>query len=278
MPQRKIPALLCAAAILTAATAARADDLPSYEAVYDLRLTHASASTGPRAAVGTFTSHFAETCDGWDVKSHTLIDLAFRDDTNFTNERFFSSWESKSGTDYRFAARTTKNGKVVEAFKGTAKLGPGGGKAVYEVPAQDGEKDPDKITIVLPRDTLLPVAHSRALLTRAEHGDGLFRAVVLDGASSTGPRVTSIAIGARQAADNGEGSMIDPTLLGTPSWRLSSAFFNLNEQRDTPNSEVLWQLHDSGVTRSFEQTFSDFVVSATLKKLRRLDKPVCSKG
>jgi hypothetical protein len=233
MPQRKIPALLCAAAILTAATAARADDLPSYEAVYDLRLTHASASTGPRAAVGTFTSHFAETCDGWDVKSHTLIDLAFRDDTNFTNERFFSSWESKSGTDYRFAARTTKNGKVVEAFKGTAKLGPGGGKAVYEVPAQDGEKDPDKITIVLPRDTLLPVAHSRALLTRAEHGDGLFRAVVLDGASSTGPRVTSI---------------------------------------------VLWQLHDSGVTRSFEQTFSDFVVSATLKKLRRLDKPVCSKG
>lgn len=275
-------AAILATGLTLGAGAAEAANAPSFEAVYDLRLTHASSTTGPRAAVGTYDIKVAETCDGWDTKSHILLQLAFRDDTESSNERFFSSWESKpgeskAGAHYRFAVRTVKNGKTVEAYKGTAALGKKGGSARYEIPPPQGETKPRVVELPLPRDTLFPAAHSQALLRRAEGGDALFKSVVLNGASSNGPRLMSTAIGPRvENAAQPLPAEIDRALLGTPSWRMSSAFFNLNEQRDTPNTEMFLQIYGSGVTQAFEQTFNDFAVSATLKRLRRIDTPTCN--
>jgi hypothetical protein len=267
---------LLLAALALGAMQATAADMRSFEAVYDLRLTHASASRGPRAATGVYEMRSVETCDGWDTKSRIVLDLAFRDDSHSNNERFFSSWESKSGHDYRFAVRTVKNGKVVEAYKGTASLSKKGGTAQYEIPPASGDKKPRLFKIALPRDTLFPAAHSRALLERAESGAALFSSVVLNGGASNGPRVMSVAIGPRQDSGDPEvAGSIDRALLGTPSWRMSSAFFNLNERRDTPNTEMFLRLNTSGVTHSFEQTFSDFTVAATLKSLKPIAPPAC---
>lgn len=255
------------------AAPAWAGDLLSYEAVYELRLTHASSSGGPRAATGLYETRFAETCDGWDSKTHTVLNLAFGEGPSVTNERFFSSWEAKTGRDYQFAAFTLKNGKRVEAYTGTADLGKRGGQARYEVPAAEGNKIEHVTTLKLPQGTLFPAAHAQALLSSAEQGGPLFRQVVLNGSSSVGPRVMSTAIGPRRAPGHAEVAGIDQGLLGTPSWRMSSAYFNLFERRDMPNTEVDLQLYKSGVTESFEQTFGDFAVSAKLQRLRRLDAP-----
>jgi len=252
-----------------------AGDLLSYEAVYELRLTHASSSGGPRAATGLFETRFAETCAGWDSKTHTILNLAFGEGPSVTNERFFSSSEAKTGRDYKFAALTLKNGKRVEAYSGVADLGKRGGHARYEVPAGEGQKTGKLVTIKLPPGTLFPAAHAQALLSSAEQGGPLFRQVVLNGSSSVGPRVMSTAIGPRRAPGHPEEAGIDQMLLGTTSWRMSSAYFNLFERRDMPNTEVSLQLYKSGVTESFEQTFGDFVVSAKLQRLRRLDTPSC---
>ncbi len=262
---------------LTGATAA-AFDLPSYEASYELRLVRASAGEGPRAATGAFDSRFVETCDGWEVKSHIILDLTFRDDRTFTNERFFTSWESKSGADYRFAAQTVKNGVTVEAFKGTAKVTRTGGQAMYEpLGTGTGEK---KYFIALPRGTLLPAAQSRALLAHAEQGESIFRSTVMSGASSSGPLVISTIIGPRLMGNKDEAAAddsqtLDPELLKAPAWLMSTAYFNLNENRETPNTEMLLQLNDAGVTRTFEQSFDDFAISARLIKLRRVERPPC---
>ena len=254
--------------------------LPSYEASYELRLVRASAGGGPRAATGMFNSHFAETCDGWEVKSHIILDLTFRDDRTFTNERFFTSWESKNAAKYRFATQTVKNGLTVEAFKGTATVTRTGGKAIYE--PLGGGADEKKFVIALPRGTLLPVAQSRALLEHAEQGESIFRSTVLSGASSSGPIVISTIIGPRLVSDTDDAAAtdenergIDPELLKAPAWLMSTAYFDLNEQRETPNTEMLLQINDSGVTRSFEQTFDDFTISARLTKLRRIERPAC---
>ena len=255
------------------ADGARAFDLPPYDAVYDMRLTKASASGGPRAVAGTYDYRVDETCSGWETKSHILLDLTFSDDQIFTNERFFTSWEAKNSATYRFAVQTVKNGITVEAFKGTANIGAKGGEALYEPLDGSGKK----VTLLLPAGTLLPIAHERALLEHAEQGDALFRSVVMNGSSSTGPRIMSIAIGPRMREDQ-NGSQdpgIDPKLLETPSWRLSSALFNLREQRETPNTEMSVQLYESGIVQSFEQTFSDFAVSGTLARLKRLVHPAC---
>jgi hypothetical protein len=257
--------------------AAHGAELPSYEASYQMRLTHASETGGPRAMAGTYDYRVEQTCDGWETKSHMLVDLAFRDDSNFTNERFFSSWEAANGSTYRFTVQTVKNGLTVEGFKGTASVTRKGGEAQYESLLQPGRK----VTLQLPLGTMLPMAHSRALLEHAAQGDQLFRSVVMNGSYSTGPRVLSIAIGRRHDDDEDIAPEthlpvgLDAKLIETPSWQMSSALFNLGEKRDTPNTEMFAQLHDTGITQYFEPTFHDFALSATLAKLKRLDPPKC---
>lgn len=252
--------------------------LLSYEAAYDVRLVHASSSRGPRAATGTLESRMVETCDGWETKTHTLFNLTFNDGPSFTNENVFSSSESKTGQSYDFATLTLKNGKTVEAYKGAATLNNKGGRARYELPPPDGEEGGRVVSLALPVGTLFPAAHIRALLGRAEQGDAFFRRVVLDGSNANGPRTMSTAIGPRLADGHQNLTDVDSALLATPAWYMSSAYFNLNEKRDLPNSELFLQLHESGVIESFEQTFQDFRIAATLRHLRRLDPPDCSKN
>jgi hypothetical protein len=270
--------VLFAGLVLAAALPAHAADFPPYEASYDLRLTRASATFGPRAALGTYQYRLAESCDGWETKSHIIVDLTFRDDATFTNERFFTSWEAKNGSSYRFAVQTVKNGNTVEAFKGTATVNGHGGQAVYEPLGTSGaRKEFKKVVLPLPAGTMLPLAHARALLQHAEQGDALFRSVVLNGSFSTGPRVLSVAIGPRHGEFTTPPATpeFDPKLLATPNWQMSSAAFNLNEKRDTPNTETAIQIHESGVVENFEQTFFDYALSARLTRLQRLESPAC---
>jgi hypothetical protein len=264
--------------ILGLPLAAAAADLPPYEATYELRLTRASSTFGPRAAVGTYQYRVAETCDGWETKSHIQVELTFRDEITYSNERFFSSWEARAGNTYRFAVQTLKNGNTVEAFRGTAALNAKGGQAVYQ-PLGDPppRKEVKKVTLPLPPGTLLPLAHARALLEHAEAGDALFRSVVLSGSSSTGPRILSTAIGPRhgQSALPPATAEFDPQLLATPNWQITTAVYNLGEKRDVPNSESEIQLHESGIAENFEQTFFDYALAAHLTRLQRLPKPAC---
>ncbi len=267
-----------ALAVLISAPASHAAEFPPYEATYDLRLSRASSTYGPRAAVGFYQYRVAETCDGWETKSHIVVDLTFREEQTYTNERFFSSWEAKNGGSYKFAVQTTKNGNTVEAFKGTATINAKGGQAVYE-PLADPvpRKEVKKVTLPLPPGTLLPLAHARALLQHAQAGDALFRSVVLNGSYSTGPRVLSVAIGPRHGdiAPEPATPAFDPKLLATPNWQISTAAYNLGEKRDVPNTETAVQIFESGIVRNFEQSFFDYALSAQLSRLQRLEKPAC---
>jgi len=269
--------LICLQFAAAPATAAAVSpELTPHEAIYAIRLTHASATTGPRAATGSFESRLTQTCDGWDTKTHIVLNLAFNDGGNVTNERFFSSWESRTGRDYKFAVLTLQDGRTIESYQGTANLNPLGGRASYELPPPEGQSRAEQVRIRLPRGTLFPAAHIKALLTSAEEGKPLLSRVVLDGASSVGPRLKSTAIGPRLAEIPPAGTAeLDPALLNTSSWRMSSAYFNLNPKRDLPNTEIFLQLFKSGVTESFDQTFGDFTVSARLERLRHLDRPAC---
>jgi hypothetical protein len=275
---------ICAAIFAVTAqifTPAAAVELPSYAASYELRLIRASASEGPRAAVGTLQSVFQETCDGWETRTRTVLDLAFRDSTNITNERYFDSWESKNGRDYKFSVHTFRNGRTIEAYSGRAEMKNLSGRAYYGAVGEKSGRVSEELVVELPEGTMLPVKHATTLLDRAEMGAPLFRTVVLDGASSTGPRVVSIAIGKRieeyevsTTLSDAKAEDIDK-LLNTPSWRMSAARYNLYEERDTPDTELFLKLHKTGVIESFEQTFEDFSLSAHLVSLRHLESLKC---
>ena len=275
-------AVLLLAAAQMATLGARATELQSYEASYEIRLKHASEGEGPRAVVGVMDSSLQETCDGWATKKRTVVDLAFRDSSNFTNERFFESWESKVGGTYSFSVRTFKNGEAVEAFRGAAEFGRNKGKAVYEAIPEGNEPQGKPYIIELPEGTMLPVAHMSALLDHAESGQSIFRRVLLNGALSEGPRVHSVAIGKKELSGAKPDYPIESTasdierLLSAPSWQVSAAQYSMLHEREVPNSELFFRLHRSGVTEYFEQTFEDFRISGRLTYLRRLDPPQCN--
>lgn len=264
----------------SAATACAAPALFSYDASYAVELARSSSSTGPRAATGVLDYRFAETCEGWQTRTRVVMDLTFRDGTMLVNRRDFESLESKDGRDYTFAVRTYKGDTPVEAFRGTAKMpARGSGTVVYEIPNLDPTIEPRKVTITLPRGTLLPVQHSLALVERATSGDRVFRSVVFNGASSVGPRTTSTIIGP-QLAPNAPPNLltvpnVDQGLLNAPAWDLNLAFYNLIEPRDTPNFEVFQRFYASGIAPSFEQQFSDFTIRADLDRLQRVPTPKC---
>jgi hypothetical protein len=264
--------MLRAVVLAFVAVAAPAAAITPYEAVYDLSLVTASNTQGPRAMDGVLEQRMARSCNGWETRSHVIVNAVFRDDTTSVNERIFTSWEADDGSAYRFAVQTSKNGVLVESFKGTAKLGKRGGEAIYETTVRDGRR----VKVPLPRDTFLPVGYVRALLDRAEQGEVLFSGVVLNGASSNGPRVLSTAIGPRDAAA-APANGLDPQLLGK-GWPMSLAFFNLFERRDTPVFETVLRQHESGVADDITQTFSDFTIAAHLTRLKRLGVPSCARG
>lgn len=277
---RGLKAMGVALPFLVTASAGAAEKFKSYEAVYDIRLVQASSTGGPRAAIGTMEWRFAETCGGWETKTHTVMNLHFSNDAHYLNERFFESLESKNGRNYTFSVKTIKNDMVEENFKGKASLDRRGGVAHYELHPLFGQEDDAvrMVNISLPQGTLFPVAHSQGLVNSAQRGSALYNTVVLNGQSSVGPRRISIAIGPQASGTTIPTTPnVDSKLLDQPSWRLSTAFFNLFERRDTPTTEVFQQYHASGVTESFDQTFRDFKINVQLNRLRRLDPPKCGK-
>jgi hypothetical protein len=266
------------AALAVLAASARAASLPSYDASYSVQLARASLSAGPRAADGLLDYRFSETCDGWQTRTRVVMELVFRDGTTIANERDFESFESKDGRSYTFAVRTVKGGTPVEAFKGTAKMfARGGGTVIYELPPAVSQGKPRKITVSLPKGTLLPVRHALALLDQAGKGEKVFRSIVFNGASSVGPRAASTVIGPQLAMAGSPGDLaeIDAGLLSAPSWNLNLAFYNLFERRDTPNFEVFQRFYATGVSPTFEQEFGDFTIRAALDRLQRIAQPTC---
>ncbi len=281
---RYIIRTLIAFGVLSAGSGATASpNLFSYEATYSVQLARGSFATGPRAANGFLNVRFHETCDGWETRSKIMIDLTFRDDTTSTNERDFESFEAKDGTAYTFAARTVKGGVPVEAFKGMAAFQRGGtGKVEYSLPAEVPGGEPRKLSISLPRGTLLPVAHALELLSHAEKGDRQFRSVMFNGASSVGPRLMSTVIGPQIAPLKDalpQQDDIDVALLMMPAWDLNLAYYNLvDANRDTPAFEVFQRFYASGIAPSFEQAFGDFTIRAELDKLQRIKPDDCAKN
>ena len=187
----------------------------------------------------------------------------------------------KNGTNYSFAVRTSKGDIPVEAFRGTATLNArASGTVVYEIPNEDTAIVPRKVTITLPKGTLLPVQHNLALLERAAKGQRQFRSVIFNGASSVGPRLMSTVIGPQLAPVAPPNIVtlpdVDQDFLGTSAWDLNLAFYNLIERRDTPNFEVFQRYYASGIAPSFEQQFNDFTIRAELDRLQRLPTPTCA--
>ncbi|MCF8483431.1 MAG: cell envelope integrity EipB family protein [Rhodospirillum sp.] len=257
---------------LTASAQAAGPRLAPHEAVYDLSLSRAE-SGGVVGAKGLMNYKLENTCSGWTMESRTVLNLFYAEGGRMETEWEFVAYEGKTGGDYSFYIRNSRNGQTDEVLEGGAQMDGGSAKGTARF------KRPDENAVALPEGTLFPSAHTLAIIRAAQAGEHFVTKTVFDGASAAGAGLVTAFIGKELGADTVPESA-DP-LLKTPSWPMTIAFFHPDGEKkgeddaSIPSYEVKVRYHDNGVAQEMEQNFGFFSLNSHLKALKALPEPEC---
>lgn len=243
---------VAAAALLLVSQAAGAAELAAHRALYELKL--ASSRGGVTAATGTMGYEVVDSCDGWATRQRLEMTVTSQDGQDIQMASDYATWESKDGLSLRFHMKQTTDGAVTSQTDGEATLEKAGGTgtAIYTTP-----KD---TTIALPAGTLLPNAHTAAILDAARAGKKFLALPLFDGTSDDGAQDTSVAI----LGWSEPGPAPYPALAALPSTRVHIAFFDRDAGTQTPAYEVGMRYWDNGVADDLRMDFGDFVMAGKL--------------
>ena len=253
-----LPALVLGL-LLWGGARAHAVDLAAHRALYALTLE--SVRGGEIAsATGTMGYEVIDACDGWAVRQRLELTLTNRDGQNIDQVSDYATWESKDGQKFRFHTKQTTDTAVTSQIDGQATLKPDhmGGVAHYT--------EPKETDIDLPVGTLLPMAHTAAIIDAARAGKKIVTVPLFDGTSDDGAQDSSIVIlGWDKPAPNKF-----PVLAALPSTRVHIAFFDRKPATLTPEYEVGMRYWKNGMADDMDMDFGDFVMHGALTKLTPL--------
>ena len=233
--------LAASAAAAPPSLAAGMADLVSHRATYRMTLGGASPGSGVIGARGVMEYRFAERCDGWTVENRTYLLLDYEGEGEVENVWDFASWESKDGLGYRFRFRHTRDGEVVDVFRGVAELAGRGGAGVARFTS------PDDVARDLPRGTLFPTEHLALLLDSARDGGGHLVRTVFDGTTLDNPYRISAFIKEADAAGN---EFAAAGLKEKRTWRMNLAFYPAALAEPLPEFEIRVLYRADGIARA----------------------------
>jgi hypothetical protein len=241
-------------------------ELLPHRAVYDVELAAARAQS-VSSVDGTMEFIWKDVCDGWAMEYRAHLSVSFAERGGSDLSWAFSAWESDDGQRFRYFLRRFRDGEETELVRGKAALNPGGGGTVHQ-------REPEERTFDLPKDTMLPKAHTEAVLAAARRGSQFLFRHVFDG---TGEDGGLFAVNAVVLEDTSKqpGELDTPLLRDVPSWRVQLAFYPPAEQNGTPESEQTIRLYDNGVVGNLKIDYGDFTVDGVLSELERLETPNC---
>jgi hypothetical protein len=258
-----------AAAFLLAALArvppAAAAPLAAHHAVYRLTLDHAKDQDVSEAQ-GTMTYDVVDGCTAWTTSQHLVIDLTNKDGQDVHMVSDYATYETKDGLHLDFHTKQVTEQAVTEQLDGTAVLDrPGGpGRATFT--------SPEAKQVALPGGTLLPMAHTAALLDAAAAGRRFLAVPLFDGTGADGAQDTFVTVeswrGPGQAAPApGAAGQKWAALAALPSGRVHIAFFSRAGHAQTPDYEIGMQYYANGVADGLAMDFGDFVMDGRLTAL-----------
>ncbi len=242
------------------------DGLLPHRATYRMSLGAATPGSGVIGARGVMEYRFAERCDGWTVENRTYMLLDYEGEGEVETAWDFASWESKDGLRYRFRVRHTRDGKVVDVFRGVAELAARGGAGVARF------SSPDDAAVDLPRGTLFPTAHLVLLLGAAKGGGGHLVRTVFDGTSMDNPYRISAFI---KEIENGGQPLAHAGLSASRAWRMNLAFYPVARAEPLPEFEIRLIYRADGIADGIRQDFSGFSVDLGLNDIDILPPPEC---
>ena len=257
-----LPLLLALGLLVPAHARAAATDLAAHRALYQLTLQ--SARGDVTAATGTMSYEVIDACDGWAVRQRLAMTISDREGRDIDMISDYTTWESKDGLKLRFHMKQTTDQSVTGDVAGDARLEREGG------PGEAHYTSPDASTKKLPAGTLLPMAHTAAILQAAEAGKKFMTVPLFDGTEQTGAQDTSVVISSWEPPRAGKW----PALAKLPSGRVRVAFFDREASVQEPGYEVGMRYWSNGVADDLSMDFGDFVMAGKLSELT-MGKPGC---
>jgi hypothetical protein len=248
---------LAAGAMPTAAAAT----LAGHRALYDLVLETAKGGDIV-AAKGRMSYEVEDACDGWTTRQRLEMLISNRDGQDIQMVSDYATWESTDGHRFRFHMKQTTDTAVASQTEGEATTGPEGGEVHYTLPSES--------TKTLPPGTLLPMAHTAAIIDAARAGKKFIGIPLFDGTSEQGGQDTSITVlDYKPAGDEGAKW---PDLLKLPSAHVHVAFFDRKADSTTPEYEVGMRYWANGVGDNMRMDFGTFVMDATMSQFALLPR------
>ncbi|MGH7031559.1 MAG: cell envelope integrity EipB family protein [Stellaceae bacterium] len=268
MYARRIGNLVVAIVLAGAAVPiARAAEIAPHRALYTMTLGSTRGDSGVIDANGTMDYEWGETCNGWTIEQRYRLKMRYAENRDVDITSSFVTWESNDGLRYRFNQRQTRNGKLDQEIRGTARLdGPGkGGTAEFELPRAH--------TIKLAPGVLFPSAHTILLIDKAREGATFVSRQVFDGAADENAVEVSAVIGTKVTADPASAKL--SPLLERPGWNVRLAFFPADASAEEPDYELGMRLLDNGVSTGMVIDYGDYSIHAKLVDIEALGKPSC---
>lgn len=249
-----------AAIFLLAAPAAHAAPLAAHKAVYTLTLD-TSKTEDVVAAHGTMTYDVLDTCTAWTTAQHLVIDLTNKDGQDVHMVSDYATLESKDGTHLDFHTKQVTDKAVTEQLDGTAALEHPGGRG------QADFTSPQHTSALLPDGTLLPMAHTSALLDAAAAGRKFLAVPLFDGTGADGAQDTFVTIETwKQPADQ-KSPPKWAALASLPYGHVHIAFFDRTKATETPSYEIGMTYYANGVADALAMNFGDFQMDGHLDQL-----------
>ncbi|HTR17130.1 MAG TPA: DUF1849 family protein [Acetobacteraceae bacterium] len=257
---RRLAALFLLACIPTAEAAA---PLAAHHAVYKLVLQ--SARGDIIAATGTMTYDITDACTGWTSAQRLQMTVTNRDGQDVRMLSDYATWEAKDGTKLDFHMRQTTDQAVTDQIDGEATLDHSGGSGAVRYTS------PQAKMMALPDGTLLPMAHTAALIAAAEAGKRFLALPLFDGTGTDGAQDTFITI----ANWGGPQPVAWPGLSKLPSGRVHIAFFTRAKSAQTPDYEIGMRYWENGVADDLSMNFGDFTMQGRLSEFHLAAPPHC---
>ena len=243
-------------------------EIVPHRAWYTLEAKRTSRSSRISDASGALMYTWGETCNGWTVEQHFLLNIIRVDGNSMQLTAVSSSWESKDGSRLRFAIKRKRNGEAVEKIRGEAWIDSADGSGVAEFDL------PKPFRVKLPKGVVFPTRHMLRLISRAKDGARTDRQYVFDGSElESGGPVTAFILPPKMS-QNPSPLLKDP--FGPHLVRnIHLAFFASVGARPVPEFEMSIKLQDNGIAPCLILDYGDYSVKGTLARLEPLAKPDC---
>ncbi|NQV83305.1 MAG: DUF1849 family protein [Rhodospirillales bacterium] len=241
-----------------------------HRAIYSLTMGKTDAPGQFLDVGGSVRAVLEKTCDAWISAEQIKMQVTTQAGGTLRQDMMYTGWESLDGKEYRFAARSSTNGKTVK-YRGVAFSDP-------KNPSEAVYTEPEKTTMTLPPGTQFYFGLTSWLIEKARAGETRAETIVFDGTDEEGPQKAIAFIiplpkpGSEPAG--GTKNKLGP-LVDRPGWIMHIAFYPVGGRAAEPVYEVQAVVLDNGVTPKLEMVFSSFTAVQTLEKIEALETPNC---